>query len=614
MNYLSIRTLKVLIVLNTILFFTSCQQEPILETEEEQNTHIRTTPRVQVKVGDKVSKKAITFLKEKTNKAMRVALSKKKIVLSDGNAVAKETALGTINIDKEIVVINATNIKHTFKIDTILEDTNSITNIVIVETPNGLYEYFLKYTFTETISFQPNGALDLSVFSGSIETYNRYGDTTGTIVILDGDVIEVSGVTTPCPENDQWEGWDTYWGDDSDVPVGGGGTFENPDNTTATQGNNNGGSSGSGTTGDCGLNYYYEACNGGVEGEHEPTTNSDLPGGICSGAGPGYTGGSGNLVITDCNNVILASGRNVNARDMEADPCAEGMAGVLIDEDDLCHLENENFNAFYSAESPFNVDMSSVRTPCSGITTPEDDKFMCIYDKLISSPKFKELFSDTFGESENLNVKFTIVDSLPISSTGEIPNANCGVISGTTDPTTGSIVDMQLEIKIRRGYMDTSSSFAVAKTILHECIHAYLTLKFHGCNDGVPFGEMDDVELSELINQYYVIACTGQSQHEFMYDYMLPTIKEVLMDVRDSLIPLTHRNIAEGYTFINEESPSSDELPWDWDQFYEYFSMTGLHKTDAFQYEMYPITSSKHQNYTRYADIGINSFKKECAE
>jgi len=87
------------------------------------------------------------------------------------------------------------------------------------------------------------------------------------------------------------------------------------------------------------------------------------------------------------------------------------------------------------------------------------------------------------------------------------------------------------------------------------------------------------------------------------------------------LIPLNHQQNAEGILFINEENPSTypdgsylADIPWDWNQFYKYLSMSGLHQTDAFNWEMSP-DSIEYQNYYKYAIIyGKNSFKKDCID
>jgi len=95
---------------------------------------------------------------------------------------------------------------------------------------------------------------------------------------------------------------------------------------------------------------------------------------------------------------------------------------------------------------------------------------MCIYDKLTKSSKFKDLFIDTFGEDENLNVKFTVSDTLSV-------NGRCITNELKVHPITKEIVSAKMEIVINKSLFTNSSSISVARTILHECIHAYLIVK-----------------------------------------------------------------------------------------------------------------------------------------
>ena len=160
--------------------------------------------------------------------------------------------------------------------------------------------------------------------------------------------------------------------------------------------------------------------------------------------------------------------------------------------------------------------------------------------------------------------------------------------------------------------MVSSSAIAVAKTILHESIHAYLTLKYYGCNQGTTLGIMDDVDISELLNEYHLECAPQQSQHEFMFNFLVPTMSEILTDV-EVLIPLTHQQNAEKETFIDENNPTGPEVPWNWQQFYEYLSMSGLHESNAFINSI-ENTPSKFSNYEKYAFTIGGLFEKDCID
>lgn len=66
------------------------------------------------------------------------------------------------------------------------------------------------------------------------------------------------------------------------------------------------------------------------------------------------------------------------------------------------------------------------------------------------------------------------------------------------------------------------------------------------------------------------------------------------------------------------------DVPWDWNQFYEYLSMGGLQNTTAFESVIGVINTPEEllqgidnetprgKNFKKYNDTGINLFKKEC--
>ncbi|MGF1554634.1 hypothetical protein [Paucihalobacter sp.] len=283
-------------------------------------------------------------------------------------------------------------------------------------------------------------------------------------------------------------------------------------------------------------------------------------------------------------------------------------------DDDDCSVSDLDFNSYYSQFSPFQVDLIDVRPSCEGISTSDidNDKFMCLYNKLIQSNKFKTLFLNTFEESQNLNVKFKLSDTLSVNGMAKAAQGS------TINSQTGDLL-LNVEIYINSNYLESASSIAVARTILHESIHAYLILKHLNCNLGTPFEELiDDINnksLEELLNYYYETACPLEEQHEFMFDKMIPAMSEILADIRDSLIPLTHRQLAESDTsFKDENNPYGPTVPWDWNNFYKYLSMAGLQNTDTFQWNI-PPGSHLEENFQKYAiTYGRDSFRKECNE
>ena len=86
-----------------------------------------------------------------------------------------------------------------------------------------------------------------------------------------------------------------------------------------------------------------------------------------------------------------------------------------------------------------------------------------------------------------------------------------------------------------------------------------------------------------------------------------------ILTTRKNKQPLTHQQNAEKETFIDENNPTGPEVPWNWQQFYEYLSMAGLHESNAFINSI-ENTPSKFENYNSYREIGVLRFSKECID
>ncbi|WP_156113380.1 hypothetical protein [Wocania ichthyoenteri] len=352
----------------------------------------------------------------------------------------------------------------------------------------------------------------------------------------------------------------------------------------------------------------------GAGNEEDPEFMWVLKSSYCSPGGGGATsGGDGGGGPSG------PGGGSSSGGDTSSGPGTDDTISSPINQDgsdDECVAALDVLNAHYSRSSPFTVDLKEViKTPCDQISTDDvvNEKFICIYNKLTKSSKFKNLFVDTFGESDNINVTFKVVDSISGANgtTGKLPNSINSINSKTGE------ITLNLLIKIDESYISSSSAIAVAKTILHESIHAYLILKHIKCNVGTPFDdiieEIDDKKLDELLNYYYDSACPVEEQHEFMFDYMIPTMANILDDIKDDLIPENHQTNAESETFIDLSNPNGPEIPWKWSEFYNYLSMSGLQQTDAFLWKISPGSDEK-ENYNHYIRTGIQSFKKECVD
>lgn len=261
-----------------------------------------------------------------------------------------------------------------------------------------------------------------------------------------------------------------------------------------------------------------------------------------------------------------------------------------------------------SKKSPANIDVTEIDT-----TTTEGKKFDCIYKKLMESNSFKNLFVKTFGGTQTkFNVKFEIADSFPNPTT----EGNCQMITTNNGTTFTNL------IKIKRSLLQENSNgigngsnIKIAKIIIHELIHAYLNIKKVNCNQGATLPFINNLELGELIQSFYQnfnceIDFNGspQSQHSFMFDFLIPTFQSIFQETRDSLISDAHIQYANSIHF-SDDSLGIDEQ-WNWDDFYKYVTLNGLHQCESFNLE---ITNNPTENFLyNFYKTYENSVTKTC--
>jgi hypothetical protein len=358
-NYLKLGSL----LFGISVFIIACQQDDFDSNEDVQVLIPKGKSYAKINTGNNVSESAVDFLKEKTNNTLGVIIGTDNVRLSINDVTYRTSALGTVDTSKEVVVINETNTKHTFKVDNPNDTSNTVTNIIVVENESDTYEYFLKYNFDDGIPYNPDGTVDLSRFTGSIDAYDSDGQRTGGISISNGEVIDNDGQTTPCPDDTTTTPPDDD--DDDDNQTGGGAEGEvgdgSPDNgnTGGTDDDQGGGGwfDGGPDWNPCNISYHRE-CSNGYSGEHEPT-EINTAGDLCSGT----LNGAGILVVTDCNGNVLGSGRYMNRTGEETlNPCG-GTTGVLLDDFDPCDELQQS-----STDSDFIAIMNDLNTKSTTLT------------------------------------------------------------------------------------------------------------------------------------------------------------------------------------------------------------------------------------------------------
>jgi predicted SprT family Zn-dependent metalloprotease len=317
----------VLFILGLLLFTFSCEKELINDTQPIEQ---QSKPKIRLNTGSDVSIKATNFLKQKTSNTLNVAFIKGRLTLASNNFMSRESSMGTVDTSKEIVVENEYNTKHTFALQN-TQSSNILVNVIVVETQDVIYEYFKVYHFEGKIPYDKHKTIDLSQFTGRIETYNSSGNITGVIVLNNGITSGSGGDSTPCPDDDDvWDGWDDFWENlnDNDGSSGGGtnndGSANNNDSDDSNS--NDGGTSTSSGGGDAeienvdGCDIYYVDSDGD-RWETDEWSPSDGTESCCM------------YLIVNCGSGNYSSTMARNAED--EDPCADGPVAILIGIEDL---------------------------------------------------------------------------------------------------------------------------------------------------------------------------------------------------------------------------------------------------------------------------------------
>ena len=243
------------------------------------------------------------------------------------------------------------------------------------------------------------------------------------------------------------------------------------------------------------------------------------------------------------------------------------------------------------AKSPVNIDRSLIDN-----TSEEGQKFNFVFDELLEIPEFKELFNDIFGGNQTrFNVKF------------EIPEVLFG-ITNPTQPSNGQAVPNgnNITIKINKQLLTQNgtikgTNLEIAKTIVHECVHAYLMIKATNPNTVQVISGAQNMDIQQLISATYI---SQASQHDFMYTHFTPVIKNIVSQLLNSLTTQPKRADCEELIIRpnNITNPSITTV-WNWNDYFHYLSLNGLQSTQGFLTN-FPIGSDNIELYNQYISAG----------
>ncbi|NNT71186.1 hypothetical protein HKT18_03055 [Flavobacterium sp. IMCC34852] len=227
-----------------------------------------------------------------------------------------------------------------------------------------------------------------------------------------------------------------------------------------------------------------------------------------------------------------------------------------------------NLDYLASLKSPSNIDRSAIDT-----LTPEGQKFNLVYEELLKSPKFKELFIDLFENSDRFNVKFQI---------GTVANG----ADGNTVTDTNLVNPSLNTITISRQFLLNGNKMEIAKTIIHECIHAFLNVKLLDPSQGMSIPNLNNMEFCDIVNQEYNDLSPGQNQHNFIYNYMVPTMVTILSEVKDFLVSTTNNQLMLTDVVVHIPFDNSPATPFVWADYYYNLSLNGIQNCSFFQNEI----------------------------
>jgi hypothetical protein len=151
------------------------------------------------------------------------------------------------------------------------------------------------------------------------------------------------------------------------------------------------------------------------------------------------------------------------------------------------------------------------------------------------------------------------------------------------------------------------TNIEIAKTILHECVHAYLAIKGKYPDAGLTtIPSVENMTFTEVLKA--TRPGTG-AQHDFMYKNMVPTMQKILTEIRDSVTSSTTRATVESIRLQpNFYTNPKNTILWNWNSYFYYLSLKGLQDTEAFKIS-FPANTDKFELLLEYNFFGHKHLK-----
>ncbi len=254
-----------------------------------------------------------------------------------------------------------------------------------------------------------------------------------------------------------------------------------------------------------------------------------------------------------------------------------------------------------SFKSPAYIDTSSIAN-----NTPEGAKFNDIYNSLMTSPKFKEMFNRMFGVVNFINVKFNVAH-IPQIYGGGYTSGLCSLSEYSNGMLTNNIT-------IDKSKLLTKSKIETASVIIHELIHAFLNIKLRHPNIGMSIPNINNKDLECLLNENYN-SILGNSSHDFMIEKLIPTMVQMLAEIKDDIFTPIQIANANNFptTFIyqpmtsNPFGPDDIKLQFNWNDYFTNLCMRGLETTNYF-ITNFANPSVNYTYFYQYINLGNSLF------
>jgi hypothetical protein len=157
---------------------------------------------------------------------------------------------------------------------------------------------------------------------------------------------------------------------------------------------------------------------------------------------------------------------------------------------------------------------------------------------------------------------------------------------GGRNRTVASQIDNQ-KIEINKNHLESKHPLFVAKTIIHEAIHAFLKLKAYECNNDMTLEELDNQELDDLLSNFNYDCLTDTAdEHDVMFNKLIPNMVSMLEDVMNDLVA------TEDLDYFYNFYPNNDGVELEGCLFY--MCLTGLEGASTFNTE---ISNNSRHNY-----------------